>query len=288
MEPLSYDRLMADSGLERSEARLLLGHVTGRSKSWLIARGNEIPDAAQARQAGALFSRRRAGEPVAYLLGEREFYAHRFHVGPGVLIPRPETEMLVEWGVEFLQTASPPQPLRALDLGCGSGCIGLSLALEAHRLGLGLTALTQTDIATEALAFTRRNAVELGVTAWPGFAYECLQGSWFEALSPGRQFDLILSNPPYIRSDDAHLQQGDLRFEPPHALVSGASGLRAIEEIARYAVDFLRPGGALMLEHGFDQAESVRAILRDRGFQAVATRQDLAGHPRLTGGCQPI
>lgn len=279
----SYDALMAASGLGRAEARILLAALLGCDKTWLIAHGDETAPASLAEQARALFARRLAGEPVAYLLGAREFYGRRFAVGPAVLIPRPETEGLIDWALALLPGL--PGRARALDLGCGSGCIGLTLALEAAAAGFGLGHLALVDQSAPALELARRNAVDLAVAgaleAGPPAFHE---GDWFAPLAGQEGFDLVLANPPYIAPGDPHLVQGDLRFEPPQALQSPEQGLHDLRRIIGQAPARLKPGGWLLLEHGHDQAVEVAGLMVAAGFQAVQGRADLAGLPRLSGG----
>ncbi|MBK6637201.1 MAG: peptide chain release factor N(5)-glutamine methyltransferase [Rhodocyclaceae bacterium] len=224
--------------------------------------------------------RRADGEPVAYVIGKREFYGRDFFVAPGVLIPRPETELLVDAvQSEFPQVGAGDTAIgeataatTVLDLGTGSGCIAISIALEYPSTRV--TAVDQSDFA---LAVTARNATTLGATVG------LLESDWFSALA-GARFDLIVSNPPYIRADDPHLCQGDLRHEPGSALASGDDGLSALRWIIGQAPEHLNPGGWLWLEHGYDQAEAVRALLRSAGFADVSSRRDLAGIERISGG----
>jgi release factor glutamine methyltransferase len=287
--PKTYDDLVRDSSLSRAEARLLLAHVVQKDKTWLIAHGAEDASEDQCKRVLELYAKRRNGSPVAYLLGWKEFYGHRFAVGPQVLIPRPETELLVEWGVEVLGNKSlGPADLSALDLGCGSGCIGISLALEARRLGMPLLEITLADFSTDALAYTERNAAALGLLDTSAIRVSFKQGSWLGAIDPASRFDVIMSNPPYIRLGDPHLIQGDLRFEPEQALSSGPSGLQALTEIIATAGAFLKPEGRLLLEHGYDQAETVQALLRKHGYVDIETRRDLAAIPRATAGRKPL
>jgi release factor glutamine methyltransferase len=284
----SYDQLMAESRLARAEARVLLAHVLQRGKSWLMAHGDEIVPEDVSVRVQDLFLKRRNGEPIAYLLGVKEFYGRSFRVGPGVLIPRPETELLVDWGLEVLHSNSSNRNFTALDLGCGSGCIGLSLALEAEQLGLPLDQITLVDLAPEAITFSQRNALELGVLQLASTGLTVLQGSWFAPFDPSQRFDLIVSNPPYIRLGDPHLVQGDLRFEPAQALSSGESGLQAMAQIIAEAMAFLKPEGRLLLEHGYDQAEALQALLREHGYLNIETRPDLSGHARISAGSKPF
>ncbi len=253
----------------RLEARLLLQHVTGLSASTLVAYPERPLDTAAQTAYRDLVARREAGEPIAYLIGRREFYGRDFIVGPGVLIPRPETELLVEQGMVKVADIAVP---RILDLGCGSGCIAISLALE--RPDASVTAL---DASAAALAITQQNATTLGASL------RCLQSDWCDALGAER-FHLIVSNPPYIPATDPHLGQGDLRFEPPTALASGADGLDAIRCIIAAAPTHLLPGGWLLFEHGYDQAEAMCALLEASGFSAIEQQRDLAGIIRVSGG----
>ena len=283
---MTFDQLIEGSRLPRVEGRLLLAQLLRQDKTWLVGHGGEEASAQVCLEVETLFHQRRLGRPIAYLLGEREFYGRSFLVGPGVLIPRPETELLVDRALEVLQ-AKKDADLDVLDLGCGSGCVGLTLALEARRLKLGVKQLTLTDLQSRALAYARDNAARLGVDALGELKLQFLAGSWFQPVNPGLRYDLIVSNPPYIRADDEHLSQGDLRFEPPGALSSGASGLEALSHIIACAPLFLKPNGQLMLEHGFDQAESVQTLLFQHGYVDLKTERDLAGHPRISGGIRP-
>lgn len=251
----------------RIEAHSLAGHALGVNRAWLIAHDrDEIAPETQAR-IEALIARRAAGEPVAYLVGEREFYGRAFRVGPGVLIPRPETEHLVE---AALQRA--PQNARVLDIGVGSGCIAITLKLERPDLQVAAV-----DVSAEALQIARANTAELKAEV------EFIESDLFSALD-GRQFELIVSNPPYIPETDAHLSQGDLRFEPQNALASGLDGLDAIRLIVDQAKRHLAPGGWLLFEHGYDQGEAVQVLLKTAGYAEVFLEQDLAGQPRVSGG----
>jgi release factor glutamine methyltransferase len=216
-------------------------------------------------------SRRAAGEPVAYLLGHKEFHGLNLAVNPATLVPRPDTETLVEWALDCLKGH---RNARVLDLGTGSGCI--ALALKAARPDCELTAV---DRSLEALAVARANGERLGL------AVEWLQGSWLAPLV-GRQFDLIVSNPPYIASADPHLDA--LRHEPLSALASGADGLDDLRALCAAAPQHLSPGAWLLFEHGFDQADAVAGLLRQAGLEAVDHRLDLAGHRRCSGGRRPL
>lgn len=251
------------------EARLLLGEVLGCNHAWLEAhRDDELADDVAARF-DALVARRAAGEPVAYLLGRREFFGRDFAVSPAVLIPRPETELLVE--IALTAVADLPAP-RILDLGTGSGCLAVTLALERPK-----AEVTAVDISPVALAVARTNAQRLGATL------RCIESEWFAALA-GERFDLIVSNPPYVAEGDPHLAKGDLRFEPPLALACGIDGLAAIRRIVAEAPAHLTPAGGLHLEHGYDQAVAVAQLLEAAGFTDIEQHCDLAGIVRVSGG----
>jgi release factor glutamine methyltransferase len=261
--------LMRASGIAALDARVLLRTLLGVNDAYLVAHAHDSVGEPQAAQFRALAARRAAGEPIAYLVGEREFYGQVFKVTPAVLIPRPETELLVELA---LQRA----PRRVLDLGTGSGCIAISIALACPAADV--MALERSEAA---LAVARDNAARLrarNVT---------LQHSdWFDAVN-GQRFDVIVSNPPYVAAGDAHLSQGDLRFEPAAALVSGVAGFDDLDRIIAGARAHLAPGGWLLLEHGYDQALRCRERLADAGFREVQSWRDLAGIERVSGGCAP-
>lgn len=254
----------------RHEAEHLLLHVLGRDRAWLFAHGDDPLRDPEATAFEALLRRRAAGEPLAYLLGRRGFWTLDLQVSPATLIPRPETERLVELALERLPE---DRPLRIADLGTGSGAIALALASERP-----LAQVVATDVSEEALAIALTNA-EANRLANVAFR----RGSWLAPLAAER-FDLIASNPPYIADGDPHLSQGDLRFEPPTALSSGADGLDAIREIVASAPAHLRPGGWLLLEHGWDQGGAIRALLLAAGFADVATETDLEQRDRVTLG----
>lgn len=262
--------LLLDTRLPRLEVRMLLEHVLDKPRAWLLAHDTDAlaPEVAAAYEALAL--RRLAGEPMAYLLGHREFMGHRFRVTPDVLIPRPDTEVLVETALECIAGVTGPM---VLDLGTGSGAIAVSIALARRD-----ARVMASDVSAAALAVAAANAWEL--TA----AVRFVEGSWYGAVPVGEGFDLIVSNPPYVASDDPHLDQGDLRFEPRRALTDGAGGLEDLARIVEGAGAHLKPGGSLWMEHGWDQAEQVRGMLRQAGFADVHSRQDLAGIERISGG----
>lgn len=261
---------LREGRLPMLEARMLWQHVLQVSRTWLITHDDE-PIATERVQAYRQAEvRRLAGEPMAYILGSREFMGHDFTVSPAVLIPRPETELLVETAVKLLVGR---ENARVLDLGTGSGAIAISIALACPA-----AQVVATDLSAEALHVARSNARNLGADV------EFLQGSWYQALPPGKVFDLIVSNPPYIAMDDPHLAQGDLRFEPVMALSDHNDGLDAYRAIITGAHAYLRPGAGLYVEHGYDQSGPVCTLLRQAGFHKVHSLPDLAGILRVSGG----
>ena len=262
-------------GLERLDAQLLLGRVLGQSRAWLLAHGEDGMSEAQVTAFEGLARRRAAGEPFAYLVGEREFHGLTLAVGPGVLVPRPDTETLVDWALALLagELRDTPEPA-LLDLGTGSGAIALALkdACPRARVWAG-------ERSADALAIARSNGQRLQLEL--RFA----QGDWWDALEGVPDvpaFDLVVSNPPYIVGNDPHL--ADLRHEPLEALVSDGNGLGDIVRIATGARGRLRTGGWLLFEHGWEQAAPVRELLERARFGDVETRADLEGRPRCTGG----
>jgi release factor glutamine methyltransferase len=259
----------ARAKLPASEARLLLGHVLGRPPLWLISHDDELLAESALLGFAALAARRAGGEPVAYLLGRREFFGREFAVSPAVLIPRPETELLVDIAAAEVGADA---TARILDLGTGSGCIAITLALEFPQ-----AQVTAVDASPTALATARRNAERHGARV------RLLHSDWFAALD-GESFDLIVANPPYVAAADPHLAAGDLRHEPAAALASGADGLDAIRRILAAAPAHLAPGGQLWLEHGHDQAAAVRELLDAAGLQRIEQHRDLAGIVRVSGG----
>lgn len=273
----SWERLALDAGLPRLEARVLLEHASGRAREWLIAHGDEAADERSAEAFAGLVRRRRAGEPIAYLTGAREFLGRRFEVSHRVLIPRPETELLVA-----LALARAPRAALVLDLGTGSGAIAVSLACERSDLSV-----IATDRCAGALAVARRNAGRLAGDALSSGRLRLRQANWWDAVEPGERFDLVASNPPYVEDRDPHLERGDLRFEPRAALAAGADGLDALREVVAGAPPRLRAGGWLLLEHGFAQGDALRAMLAAAGLRDVETLRDAAGLPRVTLGRAP-
>jgi release factor glutamine methyltransferase len=263
--------LLAASELPPLEAQVLAAHALGIPRASLLADQRRALTDDEARRVERLFHRRRAGEPVAYLTGEREFFGLSLAVTPDVLIPRPETELLVALALELA-----PEGARVLDLGTGSGAVAIAIAHEMPD-----AEVVAVDASADALAVARENARRHGATI--RFVY----GDWsagFASLIRGGRFDLIVANPPYVAAGDAHLEQGDLRFEPRAALVSGADGLDAIRAIVARAKDHLVPGGWLLFEHGYDQAERCRSLLGMYGYADVQTWPDLSGVQRVSGG----
>jgi len=254
----------------RREATLLLRHALDVPDAWLIAHRDDAIDVAQAEAFRNLIERRARGEPVAYLTGTRGFHDIELQVAPGVLIPRPETELLVELA---LQRIPADADCNVADLGTGSGAIALAIARARPQ-----ARVVATDASGAALDIARGNAERLRLGN-----VEFRQGDWYAGLA-GEPFDVIVSNPPYIAEGDPHLREGDLRFEPAAALASGADGLDAIRVIVRGAREHLRNGGWLLLEHGFDQGADVRDLLLDHGLAEVFTQNDLEGRERVTGG----
>lgn len=261
---------LASRDVDLIDARLLLQHVLNVSSVFLSTYPEHLLTSRQAIDFYQLIRQRTDGWPVAYLTGEREFYDSVFAVDEAVLIPRPETELLVEWGLRLLPE---DRSCDVLDLGTGSGVIAITIAKHRPR-----ARIVAVDISPDALAVARRNAAKLEATH-----IEWISGSWFDELS-GRKFDLIVSNPPYVAENDPHLQQGDLRFEPQIALSAGAHGLACIAHIIRVAPQYLNPAGWLLLEHGYDQAEACGRLLTEKDFSNICSRSDLAGIMRASGG----
>jgi release factor glutamine methyltransferase len=255
----------------RHEAERLLGHALGRPRSWLFVHATDPVDGEALARLDALVARRAAGEPVAYLVGRRGFWTLDLVVTADTLVPRPETETLVEEALARL----PAGPVRVLDLGTGTGAI--ALAIGSERPDADVTAV---DASAGALAVAARNAHACGVRV------RLLAGDWFAPVA-GQRFAMIVSNPPYLATDDPHRLAGDLRFEPLAALVSGADGLDAIRAIAAAAPTHLEPGGWLLVEHGWTQGEAVRAIFGEAGLVEVGTARDLEGRERATRGRRP-
>jgi release factor glutamine methyltransferase len=262
--------LTPTSPTPRLDAEVLLMHVCSLDRSNLITRNETALTGKQLNMLENLLHRRKRGEPVAYITGTREFWSMELEVTPGTLIPRPETELLVEKALEHIPRDA---EWTIADLGTGSGAIALAITKERPRCRV-----IAADNSSAALEVARSNAKKFGLTN-----IEFHEGDWFAALA-GATFDMILSNPPYIRAGDPHLKQGDVRFEPATALVAGTEGLDAIRHIARHAREFLKPGGWLLFEHGWDQAEAIGDYLRQQGYRNIVCHTDLTGHARVAGG----
>jgi release factor glutamine methyltransferase len=259
--------LLLERRLPPLEARILITHALALSRMQLVTQSEHALNAHEAQQLSALFQRRLDGEPIAYIIGEREFFGLMLHTTPDVLIPRPETELLVELTLDRL-----PAGGNALDLGTGSGAIAIALAHT--RPDASVSAL---DASTAAIAVAQRNATRHRTNV------RFLCSDWYAALT-SEHFDVIAANPPYIVAGDAHLSEGDLRFEPIDALTDHADGLSALRTIIEGAPDHLTPGGSILLEHGYDQALAVRELLSRQGFHQVQSWNDLAGIERVSGG----
>ena len=276
-QDLSIRALLSDSLLPPNEARMLMAHVLEKHyqlpRTALLSRNDMELSSEATMQWQELQSRRLAGEPIAYLIGKRGFHNIELYVAPGVLIPRPETELLVEIGLE--EIARLHQETTVLDLGTGSGAIALAIANAAPQ-----ALVMASDQSVEALEIAKLNAKALSLEARVRF----VKGSWYEAIEGKMRFDIILSNPPYISDQDPHLLQGDLRFEPISALTDHASGLTCIEDIITGAKEHLNPNGLIAVEHGFDQSKKVLEMMKTAGLWDIEARQDLAGHCRIALG----
>ena len=253
---------------------MLLSRVLKRDSAWLVAHDDEAASHEEQRRSATLVARRSLGEPMAYLLGERDFFGRTFRCSPAALIPRPETEHLVVQALARSESAIVETAAKAtiLDVGTGTGCIAITLALE--RPNAQVTAL---DVSPDALALAQQNAVNLHANN-----VEFIESNWFSAVATDAKFDLIVSNPPYIVPGNPHLTEGDLRFEPAIALADAVEGLESYRQLASGAIRHLQDDGWLIVEHGYDQGGSVPALLRKNGFTDVSTQLDLAGHPRVT------
>ncbi|MEO8674052.1 MAG: peptide chain release factor N(5)-glutamine methyltransferase [Casimicrobiaceae bacterium] len=266
-------RALEGSGLVPLDAQVLLADVLGRDRTWLAAHASEMVPRAEAEAFFALAERRRGGEPIAYLTGVREFWGLPLAVSPAVLIPRPETETVVELALARLPV---DRELTILDLGTGSGAIALAIAHERPR-----ARVVATDASASALAIARTNAQRLKIPN-----VEFVEADWFDGIA-ATHFDLIASNPPYVEADDPHLREGDVRFEPRSALTPAGDGLSALRIIIGGARAFLAPGGTLVVEHGHDQSDAVRALFANAGFADIVVSRDLAGIPRVVTGRTP-
>jgi release factor glutamine methyltransferase len=270
----SVAELLAGAGIEAREARLLLAEASGTGTALLAAFPERSVTEEAAQRFQGMARRRREGEPVAYVLGVREFYSRQFQVSPAVLIPRPETELLVDLALARIDRRSPS---RVLDLGTGSGVVAITIACEAP-----LASVTAVDVSSAALAVARGNAERLGAAP----RLRLVLSNWFTALGEER-YELIVGNPPYVAQADPHLAQGDLRYEPLGALASGPAGLDAIEHIVARATRHLAPGAWLLFEHGYDQGEESRRLLAAAGLREAQTWRDLAGIERVSGAFAP-
>jgi release factor glutamine methyltransferase len=268
--PRISETLELDASTARIEVQSMLQQVLQVPRAYLLAHPEQIPDTKQQTAYAALLLRRLQGEPVAYLLGEREFFGLNFKVTPATLIPRPDTELLVELA---LQRMSQGKACRVLDMGTGSGAIALSVAHSRPD-----AVVVAVDASEAALQVARENALRLGVAN-----ISFLLSNWFSALD-GQRFDLIVSNPPYVAAGDEHLTQGDVRFEPLSALASGADGLDDIRSIVGKAEAYLEQGAWLLFEHGYEQAAQVRDIFRQNGYVDIFSATDIAGLDRVSGG----
>lgn len=258
----------SQSDSPKRDAEILLSWVTGRARTYLLAFGESQLTPEQLAALEPLAARREQGEPIAYLVGEREFWSLPLSVSPATLIPRPDTECLVEQALALL----PSTPCRILDLGTGTGAIALALASERPDC-----AVVGVDIKADAVALARHNAEKLALEN-----VDFLQSRWFQSLDG--KFTLIASNPPYIDANDPHLSEGDVRYEPQSALVAAAEGMADLADIIRQAPDYLEQGGWLVLEHGWQQAQAVQKHLKKAGFSAVITHKDYGNNDRVTLG----
>lgn len=278
---MSVDRslrsILSSSVLPPNEARILLAHVLEKHyqlpRSALLSRDDMLLSSLAMDAWKTLESRRIEGEPIAYILGKKGFHNIELLVAPGVLIPRPETELLVD--IALGEISNRPGQIKILDLGTGSGAIALAVASAAPQ-----SSVTATDQSPDALAIATLNAQSLSLTEQVQFR----QGSWYQALDSQALFDVILSNPPYITAQDPHLSQGDLRFEPSSALTDYGNGLSCLEAIISQADQYLKPGGLIAVEHGFDQSDAVVQLMNSAGFNDIEVHLDLSGHTRAVSG----
>ena len=278
---MSVDRslrsILSSSALPPNEARILLAHVLEQHyqlpRSALLSRDDMLLSSVAMDAWKALEARRIEGEPIAYILGKKGFHNIELLVAPGVLIPRPETELLVD--IALAEISNHSGQIKILDLGTGSGAIALAVASAASQ-----SSVTATDQSPDALAIATLNAQSLSLTERVQFR----RGSWYQALDSQALFDVILSNPPYITAQDPHLSQGDLRFEPSSALTDYGNGLSCLEAIISQADQYLKPGGLIAVEHGFDQSDAVVQLMNNAGFNEIEVHLDLSGHTRAVSG----
>lgn len=275
-------QLVAGAGDEHAassaalDARLILAHVLQQSYTYLYTWGDRLLTADQLQQADGLLQQRLQGQPLAYIVGEREFWSLPLQVSPATLIPRADTETLIEWVLDLAAEQQIPARGSALDLGTGTGAIALAIATEFPGWQV-----TGADFQPEAVALASTNKQRLGLNN-----ARMIRSDWYQAVAD-ETFDLIISNPPYIDGDDPHLHQGDVRFEPTSALVAEDAGMADLAHIIAQAPAHLNAGGWLLLEHGYQQADAVCELLTQRGFTQVDNRKDLGGNPRISGGCWP-
>lgn len=276
------EQLVAGAGDEHAassaalDARLILAHVLQQSYTYLYTWGDQLLTADQLQQADGLLQQRLQGQPLAYIVGEREFWSLPLQVSPATLIPRADTETLIEWVLDLAAEQQIPARGSALDLGTGTGAIALAIATEFPDWQV-----TGADFQPEAVALASTNKQRLGLNN-----AHMIRSDWYQAFAD-ETFDLIVSNPPYIDGDDPHLHQGDVRFEPTSALVAEDAGMADLAHIIAQAPAHLNAGGWLLLEHGYQQADAVCELLTQRGFTQVDNRNDLGGNPRISGGCWP-
>lgn len=262
----------SDSAIEDCE--ILLSHTLNKNSAWLIAHSDSTLTSEQTLAFQTYLRRRSAGEPVAYIVGQRAFWEHQFEVNANVLIPRSESEMLVELAIQIAGSQTPTLQTQTIaDLGTGSGAIAISLAHELPK-----SKVIAVDVLPEALAVARRNAKKIGVAN-----VRFIESNWFSKLG-GQDFNIIVANPPYVALGDPHLVQGDLRFEPSGALCAGPNGIDDIQKIINQATEHLQPNGNLMIEHGFEQGSEVRKLLSNAGFNNIVTHRDIAGLERVSCG----
>lgn len=271
----SAEAQLISSDAARLDAEILLSFVLGKPRSYLRAYPELEPNKKTCDEFIRLISRRTSGEPVAYLTGERDFWSLKLSVTPDTLIPRPDTELLVETTLNILSKIK-DKPISIADLGTGSGAIALALASECSHCQI-----TATDLSVAALKVAQSNATKHRLKH-----IEFIHSNWYSAFATTQRFNIIVSNPPYIPEDDPHMQSAELNCEPVFALTSGKDGLDAIRQITRQAKQFLNPGGYLLIEHGYDQANAVQTLFREQGFLDITTKQDLTGNDRICIGAK--
>ena len=267
------NELSSVSDTARLDIELLLSHLLQKNRTWLFTWPDHELTEKQSAEFLQMLARRKQGEPVAHIIGQREFWSLPLQVNASTLIPRPDTELLVETALQLFAKDSPDQKRYCLDLGTGTGAIALALASEKKHWGF-----VAVDFSSDAVALAQANQQQLGLTN-----LEIFQSNWFEKI-PASQFDLIVSNPPYIDPQDPHLSQGDVQFEPLSALVAQDNGLADIKKIIGGAISFLASGGYLLLEHGYNQADVVKKIFLENGYENIQTKKDLGGNDRVTFG----